>query len=93
MPVSFARSGGSFRLGQGFEGTRLAPRLLALAYEALVPILLPEATRPLPLPQPPCDVPLFAAAVATAPYDYDMEVFANVPCADADGRPVRACLV
>ena len=89
MPVSSPRGGCSFRLGQGFEGTRLAPQLLALAYEALVPILQPDAPRP--LPQAPTAVPWYAAAVAAAPYD--TEVLHNVPGADADGRPVCARLV
>jgi len=89
VPVSTPRRGCSFRLGQGFEGTRLAPRLLALAYEALVPMLLPETTPP--GPQAPADVPWHAATVATAPYD--TEVLPNVSCADADSRPVCARLV
>jgi hypothetical protein len=88
VPVSPSRGSRSFRLDQDFEGTRLAPRLLALAYQTLVPILLPEAMRPRE-PSPRGTLP--AARGAAAPFD--TEVPEHVQHADADRRLVRARLV
>jgi len=89
MAVPSPRRNGSVRLAQGFEGSRLAAPLLALAYQTLLPILVPSA--PLPSPQAPTDLSDHAAAAAAIPFD--TEVLAHAPPADPDGRPVRPRLL